>query len=164
MSSLFALRESVQQMSFKLNSLGATWEIAPARDAAITAHSAGGVLAFTIAYFPMPVALVLLAAFFAYLVVTKSLTVRGLLFGLPTVFVVFSLSFMAVIALSVFSSLHLPQLIFFYFVLRLPMFFGLVLALWVAHHFSRLFAPFTQIAGLQSRGGAELDVMTRPPA
>jgi hypothetical protein len=40
---------------------------------------------------------------------------------------------MSVISLFVFSTLHFPQPIFYYVVLRLPMFFGLVLALWVAN-------------------------------
>jgi hypothetical protein len=39
-----------------------------------------------------------------------------------------------VIALLIFSTLHLPQPIFYYVLLRLPMCLSLVLALWIAQY------------------------------
>ena len=121
MSSLLYLPESLQQVSFKLESFGS-----------ITERSMSGVFALTVAYFPVLPALLVLAAFCAYLGVTRSLTLRGFLCGLPTALLVLILGFMGVISLLVFSSLHLPQPIFYYMILRLPMFLGLALALWVA--------------------------------
>jgi hypothetical protein len=52
--------------------------------------------------------------------------------GLPAALVVLFLGYMGVISLLVFLSV--PQLIFYYVVLRLPMFLGLVLALWIAQY------------------------------
>jgi hypothetical protein len=124
-SPLPQLRESLQQMSFNLDSYGLS--------SGITEHSISGVFALTVAYFPVRDALVVLGAFGAYLAVTGTLTLRGFFCGLPTGLLVLSLGFMSVISLFVFSTLHFPQPIFYYVVLRLPMFFGLVLALWVAN-------------------------------
>jgi hypothetical protein len=39
-----------------------------------------------------------------------------------------------VIVLLIFSTLHPPQPIFYYVILRLPMFLGLMLALWIAQY------------------------------
>jgi hypothetical protein len=78
--------------------------------------------------------LVAVGAFGAYLAVTRTFSLRGFLCGLPTVLLVLSFGFAGVIALSIFSTLHLAQAIFYYVVLRLPMFLGLVLALWTAQY------------------------------
>jgi hypothetical protein len=124
MSSLLYLPESLQQITPTVANFGFPW--------GITAHSVRGVFALTVAYFPVLAALVVLAAFCAYFAVTRTLTLRGFLCGFPTGLLVFGLGFMAVISLFVFSSLHLPQPIFYYVVLRLPVFLGLALGLWVA--------------------------------
>jgi hypothetical protein len=143
MSTLLHLPESSQQMSFQL-------EDRFGLSSGITAHSMSGVFALTVAYFPVLTPLVVLAAFCAYLAVTRTLTLRGFLCGVPTALCVLIFGFMGVISFLVFSGLHLPQPIFYYVVLRLPMFFGLVLALWVAHDFhfhSSVHSPSTQRAG-----------------
>jgi hypothetical protein len=123
MSSLVELRESLLQIS--------NWKLG----LGLPEHYVRGVMALTVGYFPALVPLILLAAFYAYLAVTGTLTLKGLLCGLPTGFFVFSLGFMGVTALFVFSTLHVPQPIFYYLILRLPLFFALVLALRIAHHF-----------------------------
>ena len=121
-SPLPQLRESLQQMSSQLDHLG------------MPEHSVRGVFALTVAYFPVLQALLVLCAFAAYLAATRTFSLRGFLCGLPTAFLVFSVSFMGVISLLLISTFDLPQPIFYYGVLRPPMFFGLVLALWVAHY------------------------------
>jgi hypothetical protein len=126
MSSLRHLRESLQQMNSKL--------LAFDMPHGITEHSISGVIELTGAYFPLLQALVAVGAFGAYLAVTRTFSLRGFLCGLPTVLLVLSFGFAGVIALSIFSTLHLPQAIFYYVVLRLPMFLGLVLALSTAQY------------------------------
>lgn len=123
MSSLRHLRESLQQMNSKL--------LAFDMPHGITERSISGVIELTAAYFPVVQALVLVGAFSAYLVVTKSFSLRRFLFGLPTALLVLSFGYAGVIAFLIFSTLHLPQPIFYFVVLRLPMFLGLVLALWI---------------------------------
>jgi hypothetical protein len=142
MSSLRHLRESLQQMNGKL--------LAFDMPHGVTEHSISGVIELTAAYFPVLQALVFVGAFGAYLAVTRTFSLRGFLYGLPTGLLVLSFGYAGVIALLIFSTLHLPQPIVYYVVLRLPMFFGLVLALWVAHHFhfhSSVHSPSTQRAG-----------------
>jgi hypothetical protein len=114
MSSLRYLRESLQQMNSKL----VAFDI-PHR---ITERSISGVIELTGAYFPLVQALVAVGAFGAYLAVTRTFSLRGFLWGLPTGILVFSFGFAGVIALLIFSPLHLPQPIFYYVVLRLPPF------------------------------------------
>src|ERR1700730_54042 len=121
MSSLRYLPESLQQMNSKL----LTFDMPHG----ITERSISGVIELTGAYFPLLQALVAVGAFGAYLAVTRTLSLRGFLWGLPTVLLVLSFGFAGVIAFSIFSTLHLPQPTFYYVVLRLPMFLGLVLAL-----------------------------------
>jgi len=124
MSSLRYLRESLQQMNSKL----LTFDLPHG----ITERSISGVIELTGAYFPVVQALVAVGAFGAYLAVTRTFSLRGFLWGLPTVLLVLSFGFAGVIALSIFLTWHLPQPIFYYVVLRLPMFFALVLTLWIA--------------------------------
>lgn len=124
MSSLRYLRESLQQMNSKLLSFDMPH--------GITERSLSGVIEFTVAYFPVVQVLVVVGAFGAYLAVTRTFSLRGFLWGLPTGLLVLSFGYAGVIALLIFSTLHLPQPIFYYVVLRLPMFLGLVLALWIA--------------------------------
>jgi hypothetical protein len=121
MSSLRHLRESLQQMNSKL--------LAFDMPHGITEHSISGVIELTVAYFPVLQALVIVGAFGAYLAVTRTFSLRGFLWGLPTGLLVLSFGYAGVIALLIFLTLHLPQPIFYYVVLRLPMFLGLVLAL-----------------------------------
>jgi hypothetical protein len=130
MSSLRDLRESLQQMTFKLVAFDMPHDI--------TEHSMSGVIEFTVAYFPVLQALVIVGAFGAYLAVTRTFRLRGFLCGLPTGLLVLSFGCVGVIALSIVSTLQVPQPIFYYVVLRLPMFLGLVLALWIAHYKVRL--------------------------
>jgi hypothetical protein len=130
MSSLRYLPESLQQMNSKL--------LAFDMPHGITERSVSGVIELTGAYFPLLQALVAVGAFGAYLAVTKTFSLRGFLYGLPTALLVLSFGFAGVIALSIFSTLHLPQPFFYYVVLRLPMFLGLVLALWIAQYRVRL--------------------------
>jgi hypothetical protein len=101
----------------------------------ITERSISGVIQLTVAYFPVLHALVVAGAFGAYLAATRTFSLRGFLWGLPTGLLGLSFGFAGVIALLVFSTLHLSQPIFYYVLLRLPMFLGLVLALWIAHAF-----------------------------
>jgi hypothetical protein len=136
MSSLLYLPESLQQITPTVANFGFPW--------GITAHSMRGAFALTVGYFPVLTILVVLVAFAAYLAVTRTLTLRGVLCGLPTSLLVLSLGFMGVISLLVFSTLHLPQPIFYYIVLRLPMFLGLALGLWVAQ--SPIHPSSTQLA------------------
>jgi len=124
MSSLRELRESLQQMNFKL--------LAFDMPHGITEHSISGVIQLTVAYFPVLQAVVVVGALGAYLAATRTFSLRGFLWGLPTGHLVLSFGYAGVIALLIFSTLHLPQPIFYYLVLRLPMFLGLVLALWIA--------------------------------
>jgi hypothetical protein len=93
------------------------------------------VIQLTVAYFPVLHALVVVGAFGAYLAATRTFGLRGFLGRLPTGLLGLSFGFAGVIALLVFSTLHLSQPIFYYVLLRLPMFLGLVLALWIAHAF-----------------------------
>src|ERR1700694_4671079 len=130
MSSLRHLPESLQQMNSKLMALN--------MPPGITEHSISGVIELTVAYFPVLQALVVVGAFGAYLAVTRTFSLRGFLWGLPTGLLVLSFGCAGVIALLIFSTLHLPQPIFYYVVLRLPMFLGLVLASWIAHYKVRL--------------------------
>ncbi len=130
MSSLRYLRESLQQMNSKL--------LAFDMPHGITEHSLSGVIELTGAYFPVLQALVVVGAFGAYLVVTRPFSLRGFLCGLPTGLLVLSFGYAGVIALLIFSTLHLPQPILYYVVLRLPMFLGLVAALWIAQYKVRL--------------------------
>jgi hypothetical protein len=130
MYSLRELPESLQQMNSKL--------LAFDMPHGITERSISGVIELTGAYFPVVQALVVVGAFGAYLAVTRTFSLRGFLWGLPTVLLVFSFGFAGVIALSIFSISHLPQPIFYYAILRLPMFLGLVLALWIARYKVRL--------------------------
>jgi len=98
----------------------------------ITERSISGVIELTGAYFPLLPVLVVVGAFCAYLAVTRSFSLRGCLFGLPTALLALSFGYAGVIAFLIFSTLLLPQPIFYYVVLRLPMFLALVLALWIA--------------------------------
>jgi hypothetical protein len=77
-SPLPQLRESLQQMSFNLDSYGLS--------SGITEHSISGVFALTVAYFPVRDALVVLGAFGAYLAVTGTLTLRGSSVDCPPAF------------------------------------------------------------------------------
>ena len=133
MSELRHLPESLQQMNSKLLAFDIPH--------GITQRSISGVIEFTGAYFPVLQALVVVGAFVAYLAVTRTLSLRGFLCGLPTGLLVLSFGFAGVIALLIFSTLHLPQPIFYYVILRLPMFLGLVLALWIAHFVRQIGAP-----------------------
>lgn len=126
MSPLRYLRESLQQMNSKL--------LVFDMPHGITERSISGVIELTAAYFPVVQALVLVGAFGAYLAATRTFSLRGFLFGLPTALLVLSFSYAGVIAFLIFSTLHLPQPILYYVVLRLPMFLGLVLALWIAQY------------------------------
>jgi len=130
MSSLRYLPESLQQMNSKL--------LAFDMPHGITEHSISGVIELTGAYFPVLHTLVVVGAFGAYLAATRTFSLRGFLCGLPTGLLVLSFGFAGVIALLIFSTLHLPQPIFYYVILRLPMFLGLVLALWIAQYKVRL--------------------------
>jgi hypothetical protein len=130
MSSLRYLRESLQQMNSKL--------LAFDMPHGITERSISGVIELTVAYFPLLPALVVVGTFGAYLAVTRIFSLRGCLFGLPTALLVLSFGYAGVMAFLIFSTLHLPQPIFYYVVLRLPMFLGLVLALWIARYKVRL--------------------------
>jgi hypothetical protein len=71
----------------------------------------------------------LLVALSAYLGVTRSFNLRSFLSGLLVALPVVGLGNVGVAFLLV---LHIPYFIFYYVVWRLPLFFGLVLALWVA--------------------------------
>jgi hypothetical protein len=124
MSSLRELPESLQQINSKLQAFDMPH--------GITERSIPGVIELTGAYFPALAALVFLGAFAAYLLATRSFSLRGFLWGLPAGLLVLSIGYAGVIAFLIFSALDLPRLIFYYVVLRFPMFFGLVLALWVA--------------------------------
>lgn len=135
MSSLLELRESLQQMNFRMDSLH------------MPEHSLRGVLVLTGGYFPLFTPLVVLAAFCAYLAVTRSFGLRGFLFGLSTALFALSFGFAGVIAFLIFSPWHPPQPIFYYVVLRLPMFLGLALALWTARYKVRLNARVQSVAG-----------------
>ena len=130
MSSLRHLRESLQQLNFKLQAFDMPH--------GITERSISGVIELTGAYFPLLPVLVVVGAFAAYLGVTRSFSVRGFLCGLPMALLVLSFGYAGVIAFLIFSTWHLPQPIFYYVVLRLPMFLGLALALWVALYKGRL--------------------------
>jgi hypothetical protein len=74
-------------------------------------------------------AVVLLVALSAYLVATRSFSLRGFLNGLLVALLVLSLGNIGVTFLGV---MQLPPVFFYYVVWRLPLFFGLVLAMWVA--------------------------------
>ena len=130
MSSLRDLPHSLQQMNFKL--------VAFDMPHGITEHSISGVIQLTVAYFPVLHALVVVGAFGAYLAATRTFGLRGFLYGLATGLLGLSFGFAGVIALLISSTLHVPQPIFYYVVLRLPTFFGLVLPLWIAHYKVRL--------------------------
>jgi hypothetical protein len=130
MSELRHLPESLQQMNSKLLAFDIPH--------GITQRSISGVIEFTGAYFPVLPALVVVCAFGAYLALTRTFSLRGFLCGLPTGLLVLIFGFAGVIALLIFSTSHLPQLIFYYVILRLPMFLALVLALWIAQHKVRL--------------------------
>src|SRR6267142_452155 len=127
------LPESLQRMSSKLLAFDIRH--------GITQRSISGVIEFTGAYFSELQALVVVCAFGAYLALTRTFSLRGFLCGLPTGLLVLSFGFAGVIALLIFSTLHLPQPIFYYVILRLPMFLGLVLALWIAHFVRQIGAP-----------------------
>ena len=126
MSSLRYLPESLQQMNSKLLAFDIPH--------GITERSISGVIEFTGAYFPVLHALVVVGAFVAYLAVTGTFSLRGFVWGLPTGLFVLTFAFAGVIALLIFSTSHLPEPIFYYVILRLPMFLGLVLALWIAQY------------------------------
>src|SRR5258708_8525658 len=130
MSSLRYLPESLQQMNSKLLAFDIPH--------GITERSISGVIELTGAYFPVIHALAAVGAFVAYLAATRTFSLRGFLRGLPTVLLVLSVGYAGVIALLIFSTLHLPQPILYYVVLRLPMFLGLVAALWIAQYKVRL--------------------------
>jgi len=130
MSSLRYLPESLQQMNSKLLAFDIPH--------GITERSISGVIEFTGAYFPVLHTLVVVGAFVAYLAVTRTFSLRGFLWGLPTGLLILSFGFAGVIALLIFYTLHLPEPIFYYVILRLPMFLGLVLALWMAQYKVRL--------------------------
>ena len=125
-SSLRYLPESLQQMNSKL--------LAFDMPHGVTEHSISGVLELTVAYFPMLQALAVVGAFSAYLAVTRTFHLRGFLYGLPTALLVLTFGYAGVIAFLIFSSVHLLQPIFYYVVLRSPMFLGLALGLWIAQY------------------------------
>src|SRR6266403_1638260 len=143
MSSLRYLRESLQQMNSKLLAFDIPH--------GITQRSISGVIEFTGAYFPVLQALVVVCAFGAYLTLTRTFSLRGFLCGLPTILVVLSVGFAGVIALLIFSTSHLPQLIFYYIILRLPMFLALVLALWMAQYIRLKNARVQRVRNLSSK-------------
>jgi hypothetical protein len=72
---------------------------------------------------------VLLVALSAYLVATRSFSLRGFLNGLLVALLVLSLGNIGV---TFFGVMQLPPVFFYYVVWRLPLFFGLILAMWVA--------------------------------
>jgi hypothetical protein len=72
---------------------------------------------------------VLLVALSAYLVATRSFSLRGFLNGLSVALLVLSVGNIGVTFLGV---MQLPAVLFYYVVWRLPLFFGLVLAMCVA--------------------------------
>src|SRR5712672_2651612 len=130
MSSLRYLPESLQQINSKLLAFDIPH--------GITERSISGVIELTGAYFPVIHALAAVGAFVAYLAATRTFSLRGFLCGLPTVLLVLSVGYAGVIALLIFSTLRLPQPIFYYVILRLPMFLSLVLSLWIAQYKVRL--------------------------
>ena len=86
-------------------------------------------LFFSIAFLSAFEAMVLLVALSAYLGATRSFNLRGFLNGLLVALLVLSLGNIGVTFLWV---MQLPPLFFYYVVWRLPLFFGLVLSMWVA--------------------------------
>jgi hypothetical protein len=120
------LPESLQQINSKL--------LAFDMPHGITEHSISGVIELTAPFFPVLQALVVVGAFGAYLAATRTFSLRGFLCGLTTALLVLSFGYAGVIAFLIFSTLHLPQPIFYYVVLRLPIFLGLPLALWMAQY------------------------------
>jgi hypothetical protein len=86
-------------------------------------------LFFSIAFLSTLQAMVLLVALSAYLGATRSFNLRGFLNGFLVALLVLSLGNIAVTFLGV---MQLPPLFFYYVVWRLPLFFGLVLAMWIA--------------------------------
>src|SRR5882762_3123229 len=86
-------------------------------------------LFFSIAFLSAFEAMVLLVALSAYLRATRSFDLRGFLNGLLVALLVLGLGNIGVTLLWV---MQLPPLFFYYVVWRLPLFFGLVLAMWVA--------------------------------
>ena len=86
-------------------------------------------LFYSIAYLSAFETVLLLVAVSAYLGVTRSFNLRSFLSGLLVALPVVGLGNVGVAFLLV---LHIPYFIFYYVVWRLPLFFGLVLALWVA--------------------------------
>jgi hypothetical protein len=126
MSTLRELPQSLRQINFKSQAFDMPH--------GITERSVSGVIELTLAYFPVLPALVVLGGFGAYLAATKTFSLRGFLYGLATGLLALSFSYAGVIAWLIFSTSHLPQPIFYYVLLRLPMFLGLALALWIAHY------------------------------
>jgi len=143
MSELRYLPESLQRMSSKLLAFDIRH--------GITQRSISGVIEFTGAYFSELQALVVVCAFGAYLALTRTFSLRGFLCGLPTGLLVLSFGFAGVIALLIFSTSHLPQLIFYYVILRLPMFLALVLALWMAQYIRLKNARVQRVRNLSSK-------------
>jgi len=86
-------------------------------------------LFFSIAFLSAFEAMVLLVALSAYLGATRSFNLRGFLNGLLVALLVLGLGNIGVTFLWV---MQLPPLFFYYVVWRLPLFFGLVLSMWVA--------------------------------
>jgi hypothetical protein len=120
MSSLLHLPDSLQQMRPRFPAYG------------IDQHSVAGIFALTVGFFEVTDAAVFLAAFVAYLGAARSFRLLGFLSGLPTGLLVLALGDLAVMSLLVFSPVQIPHIIYFYVLLRLPVFFSLALALGVA--------------------------------
>jgi hypothetical protein len=98
-------------------------------------------LIYQIGFLTLLDAVALLAALSVYLGVTRSLNLSRFLRGLLVALLVLSLGNVAVAFLWV---MHLPPLFFYYVVWRLPLFLGLVLAMWVAGP-STAFAEATRL-------------------
>jgi hypothetical protein len=86
-------------------------------------------LFFSIAFLSAFEAVILLVALSVYLVATRSFNLRSFLKGLLVALLVLGLGNIGVTVLWV---LQLPHLLFYYVIWRLPLFFGLVAAVWVA--------------------------------
>ncbi|HXN24406.1 MAG TPA: hypothetical protein VOA41_16825 [Candidatus Dormibacteraeota bacterium] len=86
-------------------------------------------LIYQIGFLTLLDAVALLAALIMYLGATRSLNLPRFLRGLLVAILVLSLGNIGVALLWI---MHLPPLFFYYVVWRLPLFLGLVLAMWVA--------------------------------
>jgi hypothetical protein len=91
-------------------------------------------LLYAIAFLVAFQAVILLVALSIYIGATKSVSLRNFLKGLSMALLILSLGTIGVMFLSV---LQLPRLFFYYVVWRLPLFFSLLLGMWVARPSAR---------------------------